>query len=84
MQPWVATLLGAGVVVSINLLGFAFLYGKMTETVEGLTSGLKAERNDRKEDIQRLDREQNEQWVEINATGRAVEKIKGKLQMNGT
>lgn len=83
MQPWVATLIGAGIVVTINLLTAAFIYGKLTESVQGMAKGLNDERNDRKDEIRRIDREQNEQWTEINASGRSIEKLKGKLGVNG-
>lgn len=33
MQPWVATLLTAGVVVLINLATAAYVYGKLTQNV---------------------------------------------------
>jgi hypothetical protein len=33
MQPWLATLIGAGVVVLINLLTASYVYGKLTQTV---------------------------------------------------
>ena len=35
MQPWVATLIGAGVVVFVNLVTAAFIYGQLTQRVKG-------------------------------------------------
>lgn len=61
----------------------AFVYGKLTAQVSTNITGLQDEKRDRKDEISRLDAEQNEQWADINATGRAVEKIKGKLGING-
>lgn len=83
MSPSTATLIGITVTVVLQLLTAAFIYGKLTEAVQSMTKGLQEERSDRKDEIRRLDREQSDQWNDINSAGRAMEKIKGKLGMNG-
>lgn len=71
--------LSAGIAV-IAVVVTVFLNSSATKRMEG-TFSARLDGHDR--DIVRIDHEQGQQWSEINTTGKAVEKIKGKLGMNG-
>lgn len=66
-----------------QLIIAAFVYGKLTATVSGTAAAVAREESERKAGFERVDKEQDEQWRDINANGRSIEKIKGRLQLNG-
>lgn len=72
MPSWVATLLAAFVTVAANALLTAYYYGRLSQKVEGHQERLEA-----------IDESRRDQWEQINLTARGIEKIKGKLGING-
>lgn len=72
MPAWAATLLVGGFTVGTNLLITAYYYGQLTNRVANL------ERRADETDTSRKD-----QWQQINETARGLEKVKGKLGVNG-
>jgi hypothetical protein len=69
MQPWVATLISAGVVILINLGTAAYVYGKLTQNVSTLS-----------EDMKRQERRLNGHADEINHQGQRISTIEGQLK----
>lgn len=79
MDKWLMFIGGIGA----QALVAAYVYGKLAEAVSSNAKAIEAERGDRKDGFARVEKEQDEQWKEINFTGRSVEKIKGHLGING-
>lgn len=69
MQPWVATLISAGVVILINLGTAAYVYGKLTQSVSALGS-----------DVQRHESRLNAHSAEINNQGQRISTVEGQLK----
>jgi hypothetical protein len=69
MQPWVATLISAGVVILINLATAAYVYGKLTQRVVTL------EEND-----ERQERRLNAHSTELNGQGQRLATVEGQLK----
>lgn len=46
MQPWIAALIGSGIVVLVNLLTAAFIYGQLSQRVKD--TGARTESHDRR------------------------------------
>jgi len=79
MPEWVATLAVGIVTVLANALLTAFYYGKLSERVDGHTDQLKQHQRSFETNTE----DQRRQWVEIGTVGKGLEKIKGKLGVNG-
>ena len=58
--------------ILVQLVIAAFVYGKLTQKVVGLS-----------DEIARLDKDQDNQWSKINDSRENIAKIKGKLNLNG-
>jgi hypothetical protein len=69
MQPWVATLISAGVVILINLGTAAYVYGKLTQSVSSLGS-----------DVGRCETRLNAHSAEINNQGQRISTVEGQLK----
>lgn len=76
MEQWAPVL----VTLAVNAVAVAFFYGVSWQKVKGNSERL----NRVAEEFEKLDREQDEQWSQINRVSGQVERIKGKLGMNGS
>lgn len=79
MPPWVATLAVGAMTVLANALLTAFYYGKLSERVDGHTEKLYQHQRSFEANTD----EQRRQWEEIGSVGKGLEKVKGKLGING-
>ena len=69
MQPWVATLISAGVVILINLGTAAYVYGKLTQSVTSLN-----------EDMERHEGRLNAHGTALNNQGQRLATIEGQMK----
>lgn len=72
MQPWVATLISAGVVILINLGTAAYVYGKLTQSVSSLA-----------DDVDRHETRLNAHGAALGDQGRKIATIEGRMQISG-
>jgi Spy/CpxP family protein refolding chaperone len=79
MPSWAATLAVGLATVLCNALLTAFYYGRLSERVDGHTEKL----SQHQRSFETNTEEQRRQWDEIGDIGKGLEKIKGKLGVNG-
>jgi hypothetical protein len=79
VNEWIATLAVGVATILCNALITAFYYGRLSERVDGHTEKL----TQHQRSFETNTEEQRDQWEEISKVGKGLEKIKGKLGVNG-
>lgn len=72
MPTWLATLVIGGLTLVCNLAITAYYYGRLSQTVADHERQLTYSQNDR-----------DNLWREVSKLGRGLEKVKGKVGVNG-
>jgi hypothetical protein len=79
VNEWIATLAVGVATILCNGLITAFYYGRLAERVDNHTGKL----SEHQRSFEANTEEQRRQWEEIGSVGKGLEKIKGKLGVNG-
>lgn len=76
MQPWIATLIGAG----ISLAGFIGTIVVQSRAAARIEGALGADVKGLQRDVRKLEAEQDQQWSKINAHGESIAALESQVK----